>query len=51
MDGAGITASEPLFYVSSSRVFLVALAINFTMIAAYACYLERSSFSTRCERR
>ena len=25
-------------------VFLLALAINFTMIAGYACYLERSSF-------
>jgi putative nucleotidyltransferase with HDIG domain len=33
VDGAGITASEPMFYVLVFATFLVALAINFTMIA------------------
>ena len=39
-----ITASEPVFYVLIFGVFLVALALNFSMIAAYTCYLDRSSF-------
>lgn len=39
-----ITSSDPAFYSLVSGVFLLALAINFTMIAADACYLERSSF-------
>jgi putative nucleotidyltransferase with HDIG domain len=41
---AGITAEEIPFYLLVFATFLVALAINFTMIAADACYLERSSF-------
>jgi putative nucleotidyltransferase with HDIG domain len=44
IDGYGITASEPAFYTLVFGVFLVALAINFTMVGAYTCYLERSSF-------
>ena len=41
---AGITASEPMFYVLVFGTFLLALALNFSMIAADACYLERASF-------
>jgi putative nucleotidyltransferase with HDIG domain len=41
---AAITTSDPAFYAFVFATFLVALAINFTMIAADACYLERSSF-------
>jgi putative nucleotidyltransferase with HDIG domain len=39
-----ITTAEPGFYVCVFGAFLAALAMNFTMIAADACYLERSSF-------
>jgi putative nucleotidyltransferase with HDIG domain len=39
-----ITSSEPAFYVLVFGAFLVALAMNFSMIGAYTCYLERSSF-------
>lgn len=41
---SGITSAEPGFYVLVFGTFLAALAMNFTMIAADACYLERSSF-------
>ena len=44
IDGLGVTSSEPAFYTLVFAVFLLALAINFTMIGAYTCYLERSSF-------
>jgi putative nucleotidyltransferase with HDIG domain len=40
----GIAPSEPAFYVLVFGAFLAALAMNFTMIAVDACYLERSSF-------
>ncbi|HXF32015.1 MAG TPA: HD-GYP domain-containing protein, partial [Solirubrobacterales bacterium] len=40
----GISRSDPAFYAFVFAAFLVALAINFTLIAGYACYLERSSF-------
>jgi len=39
-----ITGSQPMFYVLVFATFLLALAINFSMIAADACYLERASF-------
>ena len=39
-----VSNSEPSFYALIFAVFLVALAINFTMIASYSCYLDRSSF-------
>jgi putative nucleotidyltransferase with HDIG domain len=39
-----ISTSDGAFYVLILGAFLVALAINFTLIAGYACYLERSSF-------
>jgi putative nucleotidyltransferase with HDIG domain len=41
---AGLSQSDPGFYGLVFGIFLLALAINFTMIAAYACYLERASF-------
>lgn len=39
-----ISRTEPAFYALIFAVFLLALAINFTMIASYSCYLDRSSF-------
>jgi putative nucleotidyltransferase with HDIG domain len=44
IEGLGITSSEPAFYTLVFAVFLLALAVNFTMTGAYTCYLERSSF-------
>ncbi len=41
---AGISTSQPLFYALIFAVFMVALAINFTLIASYSCYLDGSSF-------
>jgi putative nucleotidyltransferase with HDIG domain len=43
-DAAGLTADDGLFYVMVLGVFTLSLLINFTMIAGYACYEERSSF-------
>ncbi len=42
--GAGISNSKPAYYVLILGVFMLALAINFTMIASYSCYLDHSSF-------
>ena len=42
--GWGITADNLFFYLLVFGVFLLALAINFTLVGAYTCYLERSSF-------
>ncbi|HET9162550.1 MAG TPA: HD-GYP domain-containing protein [Solirubrobacterales bacterium] len=39
-----ITPADPVYYVLVFGAFLAALAINFSMIALDACYLERSSF-------
>lgn len=44
MDQTGSIPDDAGFYALVFGVFLVALAINFSMIASYACYLERSSF-------
>jgi putative nucleotidyltransferase with HDIG domain len=41
---AGITDSEPAFYALILGVFGLALALNFTLIASYSCYLDGSSF-------
>ena len=43
----GLTTADPPSTSASSALFLLALAINFTMIASYACYLERSSFAAK----
>jgi putative nucleotidyltransferase with HDIG domain len=44
VDNAGIAQTDGSFYALIFAVFLLALAINFTMIASYSCYLDRSSF-------
>jgi putative nucleotidyltransferase with HDIG domain len=44
VDNAGIAQTDGSFYALTFAVFLLALAINFTMIASYSCYLDRSSF-------
>jgi hypothetical protein len=35
------------FYVLVGGVFALALTFNFTMIAAYGCYVEQSSFRAK----
>jgi putative nucleotidyltransferase with HDIG domain len=40
----GVAETDASFYALIFAVFLLALAINFTMIASYSCYLDRSSF-------
>jgi putative nucleotidyltransferase with HDIG domain len=44
VDLANLTQNDSWFYVLVFFVFLIALALNFLMIGAYTCYLERSSF-------
>ncbi len=44
VEATGSTSSDPVYYVFVFGAFLAALTINFTMIGAYTCYLERSSF-------
>lgn len=47
MDSTSIGPDDPGFYALVFVVFLLALAINFSMIASYVCYLERSSFISK----
>ena len=42
-----ISESDPAFYALILAAFMFALAINFTMIASYACYMDGSSFIRR----
>ena len=44
VDHGRIAQTDAAFYALIFAVFLLALAINFTMIASYSCYLDRSSF-------
>jgi putative nucleotidyltransferase with HDIG domain len=46
-DATSLTADDGLFYVMVLGVFALSLLLNFTMIAGYACYEERSSFVTK----
>jgi putative nucleotidyltransferase with HDIG domain len=40
---AGISTADPAFYVLVFGVFAGGIAMNFLMVGAYTCYLERSS--------
>jgi putative nucleotidyltransferase with HDIG domain len=44
VDSSHIAETDASFYGLIFAVFLIALAINFTMIASYSCYLDGSSF-------
>jgi putative nucleotidyltransferase with HDIG domain len=44
LGATGITTADPAFYVLVFGAFLAALALNFSMIAAYGSYLGLSSF-------
>lgn len=43
----GITVEDPAFYLWVAAVFAAALLINFSLIATYSCYVERSSFAAK----
>ncbi len=43
----GWTTSDLAFYLGVFGLFLLALAINFTMTVSYICYLERASFFSK----
>jgi putative nucleotidyltransferase with HDIG domain len=47
IQATGLTAADPLFYLCIFGLFQVVLAINFVMIAGYACYVERSTFASK----
>ncbi len=40
----GLTTADTAFYLCVFGLFVFALAINFSMVAGYSCYLERTSF-------
>jgi putative nucleotidyltransferase with HDIG domain len=43
----GLTLKDPAFYLCIFALFQIVLAINFVMIAGYACYVERSTFASK----
>jgi len=47
LQATGITTADPAFYVLVFGAFLAALAMNFSMIAAYGSYLGLSSFGEK----
>jgi putative nucleotidyltransferase with HDIG domain len=46
--GAG--PMEPMYYVLVFGLFIVGLAVSFTLIAGYSCYVEGSRFITKAQR-
>ena len=46
-DANGIELGDLGFYLLIVGVFVVALAIDFILIAGYSCYVERSSFASQ----
>ncbi|MDX6582313.1 MAG: hypothetical protein QOI10_1497 [Solirubrobacterales bacterium] len=49
-DAGGIADGSFGFYLLIMAVFILALAIDFALVAGYACYVERSSFLTKVQR-
>lgn len=49
-DTGAIETGDTGFYLLIFGVFIVALAIDFGLIAGYSCYVERSSFVTKVRR-
>jgi putative nucleotidyltransferase with HDIG domain len=47
---AGVEEGSGAFYLLIFGVFVVALAIDFSLVAGYFCYVERSSFWTKVRR-
>jgi putative nucleotidyltransferase with HDIG domain len=49
-DLAAIEPGEPIYFLLIFAVFVLALAIDFLLIACYACYVERSNLLTKVRR-
>jgi putative nucleotidyltransferase with HDIG domain len=49
-DASAIATGSLGFYLLIIAVFILALAIDFILIAGYSCYVERSSFVTKVQR-
>ncbi len=49
-DARAVAPADALFYLLVAGTFVVALAINFALVAGYSCYLERSRFSVKIRR-
>lgn len=49
-EAGSVEAGSTAFYLLIFGVFLLALAIDFALIAGYSCYVERSSFRTKIRR-
>jgi putative nucleotidyltransferase with HDIG domain len=49
-EATGATESDALFYLLVLGAFAIALVLNFTLVASYSCYLERSSFTAKVRR-
>ena len=47
---AGIESGDGAFYLLIFGVFVLSLAVDFTLIAGYSCYEERSSFAGKVRR-
>jgi putative nucleotidyltransferase with HDIG domain len=50
VDATGVGTADPVFYLLVFALFAVALAIDFSLIAGYSCYVERSRFSAKVRR-
>ncbi len=49
-DAGMVETGGAVFYLLIFGVFVIALAIDFALIAGYSCYVERSSFTTKTRR-
>jgi putative nucleotidyltransferase with HDIG domain len=49
-DAGALDTGDGLFYLLVLGVFALSLLVNFTMIAGYACYEERSSFISKARK-
>jgi putative nucleotidyltransferase with HDIG domain len=49
-ESAAVEAGSGVFYLLVFAVFMLALAINFSVIAVYLSYVERSRFATKVRR-
>jgi putative nucleotidyltransferase with HDIG domain len=47
---AGVDGIDPIYYLYVLGLFVGALAIDFTLIAGYSAYVERSRFKTKVRR-
>jgi putative nucleotidyltransferase with HDIG domain len=50
VDWFDVSSTEPTFYLLVFGLFVVALAIDFALIAGYTCYEEGSRFTTKIRR-